>query len=162
MKQVKRIELFEIVDEKYYHDGKELRVRENSQGYQYVRIDKEVHRLHRVIALKHIPNPLNHRIIDHKDGNKTNNSIENLQWISHKENSKKAYNNNDSMKKMHLYNKKDGPKKKIASEKDGVITIHDSLRKCAEYLSRDVAAVYRVLQGEWNRCNGHILYYIED
>lgn len=47
----------------------------------------------------------------------------------------------------------------IISEKDGVIKEHESLRKCGAYLGRDVAAVHRVLKGEWNLCNGHKLSY---
>jgi hypothetical protein len=46
-------------------------------------------------------------------------------------------------------------KKSIISEKDNIKTKHLSLRKCASFIQRDVAAVYRVLNKEWNLCNGY-------
>jgi|DEB0MinimDraft_10_1074344.scaffolds.fasta_scaffold10553_4 hypothetical protein len=42
--------------------------------------------LHRLIALAHIPNPLNKPMIDHFDQNKLNNNIENLRWVNNSEN----------------------------------------------------------------------------
>lgn len=43
-------------------------------------------RVHRMIALKYIPNPMNHSVINHIDGNKLNNSIDNLEWCTIKHN----------------------------------------------------------------------------
>lgn len=42
--------------------------------------------VHRAIALAFIPNPFGYREINHKDGNKTNFDIENLEWVTHKQN----------------------------------------------------------------------------
>ena len=51
---------------------------------------KRTHYLHRLIAEYFIPNPLNKKCINHKDGNKQNNLIENLEWVSHGENNSHA------------------------------------------------------------------------
>lgn len=149
------ISKFELIDELPYYDGKKLSVSKNSQGYSRVLINKKTIRLHRLIAERYVPNPQNHPIVDHEDENKDNNSIDNLNWVSYSENSKKAYHSKDNMKKM--YDHRNGMV--IISEKDGVIKEHESLRKCGAYLGRDVAAVHRVLKGEWNLCNGHKLSY---
>ena len=46
--------------------------------------------IHRLIAQAFIPNPLNLPYVNHKDGNKLNNSIDNLEWVTAKENDQHA------------------------------------------------------------------------
>ena len=47
--------------------------------------------IHRLIAIKYIPNPNNYPVINHIDGNKLNNSIDNLEWCTQSYNIKHAY-----------------------------------------------------------------------
>ena len=56
--------------------------------------NKVYRRVHRLIAETFIPNPYNLPQVNHKDGNKLNNTIENLEWVSNSENTKHAYDNN--------------------------------------------------------------------
>lgn len=42
--------------------------------------------VHQIVAKTFIPNPENKPEVDHKDGDKTNNIIDNLRWVTHKEN----------------------------------------------------------------------------
>lgn len=49
---------------------------------------------HRLVAIAFLPNPNNLPCINHKDGNKINNCISNLEWVSYSENNKHAYLNN--------------------------------------------------------------------
>ena len=46
--------------------------------------------LHRLIAEAFIPNSESRPVVNHKDGNKRNNHIDNLEWVTHKENSQHA------------------------------------------------------------------------
>ena len=43
--------------------------------------------IHRLVAIAFIPNPNNKSQVDHIDNDKNNNRVDNLRWVSNKENS---------------------------------------------------------------------------
>lgn len=55
--------------------------------------DKKRAYAHRLVAIAFIPNPLHKPEINHKDGNKLNNSIDNLEWVTSEENKQHGINN---------------------------------------------------------------------
>ena len=63
---------------------------DNGKGYLRVKLSKNNKpkrvMLHRIIAEAFIENPNNYKTVNHKDGNKLNNSIENLEWCTQSEN----------------------------------------------------------------------------
>ena len=73
-------------------------------GYYNVFLLKKNNRVHRLVATIYIKNPLNKPIVNHKDGNKLNNNISNLEWVTYKENSIHAVNNN-LIKRNSKFNK---------------------------------------------------------
>ena len=59
-------------------------------GYFVVNLAKDDNgnwiRVHRLVAEAFIPNPENKKEVNHKDGNKLNNKVDNLEWVTHQEN----------------------------------------------------------------------------
>lgn len=72
----------------------------NHEGYYFVcislgsRKSKPLLKVHRAVAETFIPNINNYPIINHKDGNKLNNNVENLEWCTYQYNTKHAIENN--------------------------------------------------------------------
>lgn len=65
-----------------------------STGYREVSLSRNgkraVKKIHRLFAIAFIANPENKPCINHKDGNKLNNDIENLEWCTYSENVRHA------------------------------------------------------------------------
>ena len=65
------------------------------KGYATVTLRKnrmsKLQSIHRLMATAFIPNPDNLSDVNHKDGNKLNNSLDNLEWCTHLENMKHAF-----------------------------------------------------------------------
>lgn len=63
---------------------------ENHKGYLKIGLFKEgkceKHRIHRLVAQAFIPNPDGLSDVNHIDGNKQNNSVSNLEWVSNRDN----------------------------------------------------------------------------
>lgn len=75
------------------------RISLNDNGHGYVQVSlysKGIRKnfyVHRLVAILFIPNPLLLPEVNHKDGNKSNNSVANLEWVSKKDNEKHAAEN---------------------------------------------------------------------
>lgn len=74
----------------HLHKGKILSVCLFDGRYPGVILHKDGAKLsiltHRLVATEFIPNPDNKPFINHKDGNKENNSVDNLEWCTQSEN----------------------------------------------------------------------------
>ena len=65
------------------------------KGYKFVTLHKngigEKCKVHRLVAKAFIPNPNNYPVVNHKDENKSNNNVENLEWCSDEKQQREAF-----------------------------------------------------------------------
>ena len=88
---------------------KYLKLNYKKNGYVYVSLQvnniKITKRVHRIVAEAFIQNPDNKPFVNHIDGNKSNNNVKNLEWVTGKENNIHAINIGlfDPKKQCHTY-----------------------------------------------------------
>lgn len=72
------------------YKGQILKARQDKDGYLIVNLKKDgkthLKKVHRLVAEAFIENPLNKYSVNHKDGVKSNNNVDNLEWCSLLEN----------------------------------------------------------------------------
>lgn len=83
--------------------NKEIKGGENKSGYRYVILAKDkvnkIYLVHRLLAIAFIPNPNNYPIINHKDYDVKNNSLDNLEWCTYRHNSQHGFANKKTTSK---------------------------------------------------------------
>ena len=66
----------------------------NTDGYNQVGLykngKKKYYMIHRLVGFAFIPNPDGKPLVNHKDSNRKNNVLTNLEWVTHQENSDHA------------------------------------------------------------------------
>lgn len=72
-----------------------MKQKQNRYGYMCIKLSKDSVRkdvmVHRLVAQAFIENTENKPFIDHLDGNKANNCVNNLEWVTMAENNQRAY-----------------------------------------------------------------------
>lgn len=170
--------LGEVKSLNYNHTkcAKLLKISIDNYGYGTVTIDGKRVKVHRLVAQTFIPNPYNLPQVNHKNENKTDNRVSNLEWCDAK------YNCNYGTRNLRMGNSLSGSgngmygkkhssetkvkigeksKKKVICIETGMI--FDSLKDLANYLDVNYNSVIRVLNGYRKSLKGlHFKYYKED
>lgn len=137
--------------------GTPLKLAKNRNGYLFFNLwykgKRKVVMSHRAILKSFVPEPDDRHQINHKDGNKTNNSLDNLEWCTGKENTIHA---RDVLNKVFPRNKREV---EITNRVTGETKIFESLSSCADYLGVSVPAVCRVVKGKREHTRGWLISY---
>jgi len=129
---------------------KNLKQSENTHGYYKVGLCKngkqETLKVHRLVAIAFIKNTKNKKCVNHIDGDKKNNSVNNLEWCTYSENTYHAYKNN--LKKPRKGNQYTENKKNWKlSKKDKKFIINNK----NNFTQRELAKKFNVSQSAISR-----------
>lgn len=122
--------------------GKILKESDNGKGYKLVFLSKNRKRknkyVHRLVAEAFIPNPDNLKEVNHKDLDKSNNCVRNLEWISNIDN-KRHYQKTEIAKeknRIRSINKKIKYREKIESKIPEIIFNYKEKKMTIRELSK--------------------------
>lgn len=113
------------------------------KGYLKVRVSKKDMFVHRLVAIAYIPNPDNKEVVNHINGIKDDNRLENLEWCTRSENCKHAY---DTGLHIPYTGLKDKGNNKFYKEWNNLIKQGVSMRKIAKQYGTNHRTVGRVVQ----------------
>jgi hypothetical protein len=122
-------------------------------GYQVISIMSKHFYVHRLVALTFLENPENKELVNHKDGNKLNNSLDNLEWVTCLENNIHAIETGLSKKRKGVI-QYDINMNKIQEYK--------SIIECAKILNIGRSCISDNCSGRYKTTNcGYIFRYVE-
>jgi hypothetical protein len=114
-----------------------------TDGYVVISINNKLKYVHRLVGEKYLPNPHKLPVINHKDGNTSNNHIDNLEWTSRRKNCEHARLNGLSSPKLQGI--KDLTEEEVKTIRQMNIDGHKK-KEIAELFNRDRRTIYDIIK----------------
>ena len=148
--------------------GKILKPTKETGGYMKVTLYKngkaKYHRVHRLVISAFKANSDNKPEVNHRNEDKTDNRLNNLEWISHKDNNNYGSHN----ERMAATKKANGDYKKMSDKYSIPVycitnnTVYKSATEAARQLKLDQGSINKCLKGKYKQTGGYqFKYYTE-
>lgn len=129
----------------------------NRKGYLFVSLPRKTVQVHRLVAEAFIENPKKLPMVNHKDENKLNNSVENLEWCDNKYNIN--YGNRTKQAKLSNIN---NPKLSRLVQCVETGTIYPSVAEAERQTGINAKLIRRVCVGKRKTTSGYHWKYINN
>lgn len=150
-----------VVYDKWGNELSTFSTTKSNDGYKRIRLQKNKIRkhfqIHRLVAMAFIPNPDNKPVVHHIDENKKNNNVENLMWVTQKENMN-AGTVNQRLSERNTNNYKRSKRVIVISE-DGSEKEYPSISEVSRKLGLSTGNIFMVLKGKRNHTGGYKFRY---
>jgi hypothetical protein len=121
------------------------KVSHNNRGYQRVGACAQPQYVHQMVAETWIDNPNHYEEVNHINGDKDDNRVENLEWTTHSQNISHSYRTG--------LNKRATPIRIVETGE-----VYESIAECARRIGGTPQAISNCLSG---RCSTHLGYHFE-
>ena len=146
---------------KYPHKGVVFKPTTNKNGYKYVVLKKDGgfkgYTVHGLVARAFVEKANGKTEVNHKDGDKTNNRVSNLEWVTHSENEKHAVKTGLlNMAKAQMISAEQHRKPVRQIGEDGkVLAVFESATEASAALGICRRSIARCCEGEYKHAGGY-------
>ena len=139
-----------------YKNSRILKPHLNERGYLVVGLSKngkaKIYKVHRLVMISFVGYLEGKDQVNHIDGNKTNNRLDNLEWCTQSENLRHAYDNGLAKKEKHKV-------RKIRCKETG--DIYDSGADASRKLGYDASTILRTCHGVYESLYGYHFEFVD-
>ena len=130
-----------------------LKQKHEKNGYMRICLSKngvsKFYNVHRLVAKAFIPNPNNYLLVNHKDENKTNNNVNNLEWCTYKYNA--LYGNTRLKRKVNQYD-----------ENMNLLNTYNSIKEASVLTNANRRDISQCCKKLYRKSNGFFWRYADE